>query len=1082
MAGRSTVVLLAAWCLLAPRPGLADPALSSADSLAAWLEQARGFYAARSWAQLDSVAAPLLERLERMPSPDSSALARVNFYRGLSRGGRFMYGDSMGPVYLERSLRIYARMARPDTARWVNAVDVAARFLTEVDLADSAIAVTARGRALCRPPVTDADSMLAALWITEGYAQRRADRFALALAAYDSALALRERRYGREHPAVAEALSEIGAVYGRSDRLEEATRTLEESIGIYERTLGPWHTRLVPPVSELANVQLHVGDIARSIETLERTIEIITRNSGPGSIRLIVPSYNIGLRLYDFGDYAGARAIFASVLPRAEAYFGAGNARTETYRFRAAASSIMMGDTAGVAEQLARTRAALLGKPIDTDHIANQIERYWSKLLVKRGDLDGAQRALAEGLARERATARPIDDVLIQLLDSQATVQMARRDSAGLDSTLNEMAARYGDRSKVESVAHPIYLRVRARAEHWRGRLDEASTYAKRGEELERERLLRNVRALPDQRALQMAGDLSDPLDLLVALSGTGRPEAIETAWDRLVRWRGLVTAEFARRHAPHAAASDTALAGAHARWVAAVRRAARMEVTDAKGPQLGAARAEAEAAERRYAALAAVRGVARDTATVSLASIRAALTSEQALVSIVTVAPRSDTARVVAFVTRGPGAPLERVDLGPARELSSRIAAWRSTLATPPRGRGRGQEQECRRLGAQVRTRTWDRLEPHWGDATTVVLVADGELADLTWQALPLEKGRYLVEGGAEILTPAAERELLAAPARDGRGLLALGDPDFGHADDTEAGTNAILAAATPAAAQPGADSGTLAIVEQLRGLGEDCTRAPTVDLEPLPGARAEVSDIARAWDDQRPAEPATLLVGAAGSEAAFKTRAPGRAVVHLATHGILWGDRCAPVYAGMRGVGGTDPLPAPAPSGTKSPPAATVPAPAVPPAKPDPSPWGGRRMWLALAGANHARSGGEDENEGLLTADEVTTLDLSDVDWVVLSACQSGVGRQWPLEGSVGMRRAFRLAGARAVIASQWSIADEATRDWMKALYRARTSEAVAAGRAMREASRSVLRNRRREGHDTHPFYWAAFTVTGR
>jgi CHAT domain-containing protein len=137
---------------------------------------------------------------------------------------------------------------------------------------------------------------------------------------------------------------------------------------------------------------------------------------------------------------------------------------------------------------------------------------------------------------------------------------------------------------------------------------------------------------------------------------------------------------------------------------------------------------------------------------------------------------------------------------------------------------------------------------------------------------------------------------------------------------------------------------------------------------------------------------------------------------------------------------------------------------------------------VWLALAGANHAQSGEADENDGLLTADEVVTLDLSDVDWVVLSACQSGLGNTWPLEGSVGMRRAFRLAGANAVIASEWGIDDEATREWMRALYAARATDGGSVSRAMRAASRAVLESRRHEHRTTHPFYWAAFTATGR
>jgi CHAT domain-containing protein len=118
---------------------------------------------------------------------------------------------------------------------------------------------------------------------------------------------------------------------------------------------------------------------------------------------------------------------------------------------------------------------------------------------------------------------------------------------------------------------------------------------------------------------------------------------------------------------------------------------------------------------------------------------------------------------------------------------------------------------------------------------------------------------------------------------------------------------------------------------------------------------------------------------------------------------------------------------------------------------------------------------AGGDD---GWLTADEVVTLDLRGTRRVVLSACQSGVADRWTQEAVLGLRRAFHLAGARCVIASQWAIADEATRDWMEAFYASRAADS---GGALREAGRTVLASRRARGLSTHPFYWAAFTATG-
>jgi len=200
---------------------------------------------------------------------------------------------------------------------------------------------------------------------------------------------------------------------------------------------------------------------------------------------------------------------------------------------------------------------------------------------------------------------------------------------------------------------------------------------------------------------------------------------------------------------------------------------------------------------------------------------------------------------------------------------------------------------------------------------------------------------------------------------------------------------------------------------------------------------------------------------------------RTPFHTILHLATHGIVAGDTCVVTVAGARGIGAAVPVAAPVAN-------ARTPAVAPPPPRAA-SPWLSRRVWIALAGANRAREHTADENEGLLTAEEVVTLDLAGTDWVVLSACHSGLAERWSHEGTLGMRRAFDLAGARTVIASQWAIEDDATREWMEALYAARGSGAATAAAAMQSASRTVLAARRKAGRSTHSFYWAAFSATG-
>ena len=133
-----------------------------------------------------------------------------------------------------------------------------------------------------------------------------------------------------------------------------------------------------------------------------------------------------------------------------------------------------------------------------------------------------------------------------------------------------------------------------------------------------------------------------------------------------------------------------------------------------------------------------------------------------------------------------------------------------------------------------------------------------------------------------------------------------------------------------------------------------------------------------------------------------------------------------------------------------------------------------------LALAGANR-RGAALDQDEGILTADEIARLNLQGTEWAVLSACDTGLGEIKAGEGVFGLRRAFQIAGARTVIMSLWQVEDVSTRDWMRALYEGRLQKRLDTAVAVRDAGLSVMRARRSKGQSTHPFYWAAFVAAG-
>jgi CHAT domain-containing protein len=220
-------------------------------------------------------------------------------------------------------------------------------------------------------------------------------------------------------------------------------------------------------------------------------------------------------------------------------------------------------------------------------------------------------------------------------------------------------------------------------------------------------------------------------------------------------------------------------------------------------------------------------------------------------------------------------------------------------------------------------------------------------------------------------------------------------------------------------------------------------------------------VTEISEMWPTS--AGRATILSGRSATETAVKTAVDGRRVVHLATHGFFLGENCAPAVSGSRAAGSTPTVP-------KGPDAMErVPE--------NPLLLSG----LAFAGANRGRAARPDDDDGILTAEEVASLNLTGVEWAVLSACGTGLGEIKAGEGVFGLRRAFQIAGARTVIMSLWSVDDQATREWMRALYEGRFKKGLDTAHAVRAASLTMLREQRARGLSTLPFYWAAFVAAG-
>lgn len=125
-----------------------------------------------------------------------------------------------------------------------------------------------------------------------------------------------------------------------------------------------------------------------------------------------------------------------------------------------------------------------------------------------------------------------------------------------------------------------------------------------------------------------------------------------------------------------------------------------------------------------------------------------------------------------------------------------------------------------------------------------------------------------------------------------------------------------------------------------------------------------------------------------------------------------------------------------------------------------------------IALSMVN--RQGGREE--GFLQLQDVYNMNLS-ADLVVLSACDTALGKDVKGEGLVGLTRGFMYAGSKSVVASLWEVDDEATAELMRSFYKAMLQEGLPPAAALRSAKESVRRQKRWSA----PYYWAGFVLQG-
>jgi len=601
----------------------------------------------------------------------------------------------------------------------------------------------------------------------------------------------------------------------------------------------------------------------------------------------------------------------------------------------------------------------------------------------------------------------------------------------------------------------------------------------------------------------------SQGLDLaLTIVEGAPDQGAVSRVADAIIQHRAVIFDEMAARHYLANRNDDQGLSALYEEVIEARQRLARVVVgavaqtsTEYYDRVLNEARQAKTRAEEALSGRSATFRRYEEQQGIDLQDVNEALPPDTALVSFVryqkrlmrgpaspgsqgfrlrrNVLPPSSTtvvsrevASYLALIQRFDTEDILLVPLGPAEEIDLSVERWRSAASFLPEGNDslaasrrptQGDVETYRAIGNRLRTQVWDPLTSAFSDLKRVLIVPDGALSLVNFSALPVGDDRYLVEEDLLIHLLSTEREVVrfVEARKSSEGLLAMGAPAF----DEQPVTARIPSPETiDLSSVQDLDSTLQPTAFRFPSRRSACQEFASMNFGSLPGTGAEVDRIVALWrgSDELPEGDVVRLVGTFAREEAFKREAPGKRVLHLATHGFFLRDECGSVL-GQRAetlhqlLGGGRML---NPEEGESPMLLSG---------------------LVLAAANNRSVAGPESEDGIVTAEEIASLDLTGVEWAVLSACDTGLGTVRAGEGVFGLRRAFQVAGVHTVIMSLWSVDDEATRQWMEELYQARLLEGLGTASAVRQASLHVLNQLRDQGAAAHPFFWAPFIATG-
>jgi len=867
-------------------------------------------------------------------------------------------------------------------------------------------------------------------------------QYAEAEEAARESLSIRRELLEPGHADIARSLNNLAIVLKAQGDYAGARPLYEEGLAIQRIALGPRHADVALSLNNLAILMQDLGDAGASIPLMEESLSIRRESLGPRSAEAGATMNSLALALHDIGDVAAARALFEEAIVILREALGPGHPHVASSLNNYAILLKDLGDYRA-AQSLHEEALAIRIDLFGTQHpdVATSLNNLGS-ILLQQGDFAGARPLLERSLEIWRDGLGPRHPHVATSLHNLAVALDAEGDDeralASFEESLELTRDAFGEQhlevAKVlgnlgtflwrhgDTVAGRDLLQreVAIRRRSGEDRIGLAIALTNQAAVLESMGDIDGARPLQDEALAIMVvrGRHLDALSLREALHFLHMERPILDGWLTLFD-----------RPDDHAAAWSHVL---RVKGTVAARARSAHAVATIE-PELAGTAAELYEARRQLARLVFAEPdlAEMDTLSATQERLERRLLADSARYRLATAAERATPAKICEAMPEGTAL----IDI--LRYVTSEAPRYLAFVL---------RQGDCRVLRVDLGSSTL--LEEVVRDWRVVLRNPDEDPRRVTQRGQVLSAILLdpLLEVAGDSLHwlvvpdgPLATVPLGALPTATG---FAIEDRQITYLDRAndvlliagEVGSGALLVGGVDYDAVSSSTGEARSFLAPCNG-GE---------FVPLPGAASETEQFRDSWRRHRRKEPLVVLSGAEATESVVTTALSGKAVAHIATHGFFATGDCK---SALEHGAGYDPM---------------------------------LLSGLVLAGANRPVDALAVE-DGILTAAEVATHDMSGTRLVVLSACETGLGEVVTGQGVLGLRRAFTIAGAQTLIMSLWAVPDEDTAALMDGLYmRHLRRKGMSAPDALRAAQLALLARQRRDG-DEHPVRWAGFIASG-